>query len=247
MLRQGNVKLIGEPFPDLALNPAPGGGPSLSQGAPAAQSRCILGCVEARFIATAFNHQAAAAGNAAFARIYGFSFEGHYYDLPRARNHVGCTDRAARCQPGLPAALSQPRSARTDDAATRSWEFSGNCFNGTTIRRYPCRSAWRSTAVLSRKFLLARALGGLRDVWLRRLRLGRISVRAPTAPGRMARVRSGADAGRRQRLASGARCAVPATCDRILKSTPSTARGRRPIDGRFAHRRRYSRLNGAFS
>jgi hypothetical protein len=55
---------------------------------------------------------------ASFARIYGFSFEGHYYDLPRP---VIMLVHGA----GIPLAVPPPPSPILDtDEAARIWEFS---------------------------------------------------------------------------------------------------------------------------
>ena len=154
MLRQGNVKLIGEPFPDLALNPAPGGGPpagGLTRPNPAAP-----GLLDT-FIATAFNHQAAAAGNEAFARIYGFSFEGHYYDLPRPVIMLVDGPGSPLPNQGLPAALSQPTIGQTDEA-TRSWDFSGNLFEWNYDKMSMSIRLEIDSGTLQ-DILLARALG----------------------------------------------------------------------------------------
>jgi hypothetical protein len=107
MLRQGNVKLIGEPFPELALGPNPGGPiGQLGQGFLAQQLNAALTSQQA--------------GNAAFARIYGFSFEGHYYDLPRPV--IILVDG-----PGNPVALPDPSIGQTDEAA-HVWDFSSQLF-----------------------------------------------------------------------------------------------------------------------
>jgi hypothetical protein len=120
MLRQGNVKLIGEPFPELALGTPPGGpgGPTDFGGAvgpPAPQG------VLSQQLAAALANQAG--GNAAFARIYGFSFEGHYYDLPRPVIMLVTG-------PGFPVAAGAgsppPPPILDSDEAARIWEFSAN-------------------------------------------------------------------------------------------------------------------------
>ena len=107
MLRQGNVKLIGEPFPELALGANPAG--------PVAQLG--QGFLAGHLNAALANQQV---GNAAFARIYGFSFEGHYYDLPRPV--LILVDG-----PGNPVALPDPSIRQTDEAA-HVWDFSGQLF-----------------------------------------------------------------------------------------------------------------------
>jgi hypothetical protein len=120
MLRQGNVKLIGEPFPELILNPAvhpggptgqagPGGappaGPIAQPGPPGALGAQLLD------------------PTAQFARIYGFSFEGHYYDLARPVLMLVHG-------PGIPIPLipPPPPSMLDSDQAVREWEFSGGLF-----------------------------------------------------------------------------------------------------------------------
>jgi hypothetical protein len=96
MLRQGNVKLIGEPFPQLAL-----GAPSpVAQPGPAGHLAAQL-----------------TDPGAAFARIYGFSFEGHYYDLPKPVIML-VHGTGAPVSGGSPAPI-----AETDEAA-RDWEYS---------------------------------------------------------------------------------------------------------------------------
>jgi hypothetical protein len=111
MLRQGNVKLIGEPFPELALGPSPGG--PTSQGPPpgAIAQPGPQGFLDAQLLDP----------TAGFARIYGFSFEGHYYDLPRPVIMLVHG-------PGIPVAGgagSPPAPPILDsDEAARVWEFS---------------------------------------------------------------------------------------------------------------------------
>lgn len=97
MLRQGNVKLIGEPFPQLALG-APS--PLVQDGPPG-----VVGLLAQQLV------------GASFARIYGFSFEGHYYDLPKP---VIMLVHGA----GTPLGPPPPNIADSDEAA-REWEFSG--------------------------------------------------------------------------------------------------------------------------
>jgi hypothetical protein len=97
MLRQGNVQLIGEAFPQLAL-----GAPSpVAQPGPAGHLATQL-----------------ADPSAGFARIYGFSFEGHYYDLPKPVIML-VHGAGSPVTPGSPVPI-----AETDEAA-RDWEFSG--------------------------------------------------------------------------------------------------------------------------
>jgi hypothetical protein len=114
MLRQGNVKLIGEPFPQLALGANPDGptGPGGAIGQPGPQS-ILAGQV--------------LAANACFARIYGFSFEGHYYDLPRPVIMLVHGGGIPLPNQGAPAPPNTPTIDQTDEAA-RVWEFSGNLY-----------------------------------------------------------------------------------------------------------------------
>ena len=119
MLRQGNVKLIGEPFPQLALGANPGGptDSGAAVGPPAAAARGLL----SQLLVDALSNQAG--GNAAFARIYGFSFEGHYYDLPRPV--VMLVTGPGFPVAGLAGSPPAPPIVDSDEAA-RLWEFSGN-------------------------------------------------------------------------------------------------------------------------
>jgi Pentapeptide repeats (8 copies) len=104
MLRQGNVKLIGEPFPELALGAANPAGPTGPGGAIAQPG-------PAGSLAGQVLH-----GAAQFARIYGFSFEGHYYDLPKP---------VIMLVHGAGAALAGPPTTILEsDEAARFWEFS---------------------------------------------------------------------------------------------------------------------------
>jgi hypothetical protein len=121
MLRQGNVKLIGEPFPELQLGPNPGGPTDrgAAAGPPAAAARGLL----SQLLVDALAHQDAPLAavppgrpNPAFARIYGFSFEGHYYDLPRPVIMLVTG-------PGVALGAAPPTILESDEAA-RLWEFS---------------------------------------------------------------------------------------------------------------------------
>ena len=126
MLRQSNIKLIGEPFPELALGPVPGGptdvGGAIAQPPPQGEL--------SQQLAAALASQGA--GNPAFARIYGFSFEGHYYDLPRPVIMLVTG-------PGVPVAGgagSPPTPSILDsDEAARDWEFSGALFQWNYDKR----------------------------------------------------------------------------------------------------------------
>jgi hypothetical protein len=109
MLRQGNIKLIGEPFPDLQLGPAPGG---VGQVGPAG--------FLAQQLAAAVAWQQIPPANPAFARIYGFSFEGHYYDLPKP---VVMMVTGA----GVPVGAPTPTIGQSDEAG-RLWDFSTQLF-----------------------------------------------------------------------------------------------------------------------
>jgi len=118
MLRQGNVKLIGEPFPELALGPAPGGPTAGASGGVPAGPLAHPGPVGQLAVQVLD-------ANAQFARIYGFSFEGHYYDLPRPVIMLVHG-------PGMPVAGgagSPPAPPILDsDEAARIWEFSAGLF-----------------------------------------------------------------------------------------------------------------------
>ena len=121
MLRQSNIKLIGEPFPELQLGAGPGGPTDhgAPEGPPAATTRGRLS--ELLVDALAWQNAPVAGGgppNPAFARIYGFSFEGHYYDLPRPVIMLVTG-------PGVALGAPPPTIRETDEAA-RLWEFSGN-------------------------------------------------------------------------------------------------------------------------
>jgi uncharacterized protein YjbI with pentapeptide repeats len=118
MLRQGNVKLIGEPFPQLRLGPTPGG-PTDFGGAVGPPGTAPSGSLSA-LLAAALAHQNAQSGNAAFARIYGFSFEGHYYDLPKPVIMLVYGDGVALTAP--------PPTILESDEAARVWEFSDALF-----------------------------------------------------------------------------------------------------------------------
>ena len=109
MLRQGNIKLIGEPFPELTLATP---GASIAQDGPAA---------------TQFLRTQITAGNAQFARIHGFSFEGHYYDLPRPV--VMLVHGGGQQLPTPPVNAGDPQLPPTiaqSGQAVRNWEFSTN-------------------------------------------------------------------------------------------------------------------------
>jgi hypothetical protein len=116
MLRQGNVKLIGEPFAELQLGPAPGGptdfGTPLGPLPPAPPGSL------SQQLAAALAQQNQ--GVSAFARIYGFSFEGHYYDLPKPVIMLVFG-------PGVPLGPPPPNILESDQAA-RDWEFSAGLF-----------------------------------------------------------------------------------------------------------------------
>ena len=80
------IKLYGRTITEIQLNiPATGAG----SGAAGIAS---LG-------ANQFLRAQLSVANAGLARIYGFSFEGHYYDLPQARDHAGPRPRGRRGRP----------------------------------------------------------------------------------------------------------------------------------------------------
>lgn len=94
LLSQGNVKLIGRPIAEITLN-APGTGiPPLG--------------------GNQFLRNQLTAPNAQFARIYGFSFEGHYYDLVKPAFMLVHG-------PGQPVTTPTPSIDQVDEAG-RSWE-----------------------------------------------------------------------------------------------------------------------------
>jgi hypothetical protein len=122
------IKLIGRPIAELALNvvvpppPAPGGNPNV--GGPA--NVHSLGANRA--LRAQLNDP-----NARFARIYGFSFEGHYYDLPKPVIMLvhGPGERITKpppvgAQPVGPG-LDGPTVDQAGEAA-RVWEFSADLF-----------------------------------------------------------------------------------------------------------------------
>jgi hypothetical protein len=111
------IKLYGRPIAELQLNIVPpgAGGPANIHNLGANQSlRAQLN-----------------AANAAFARIYGFSFEGHYYDLPKpAIMLVHGPGEPITWPPAVgPAPPVPPAAAPTVDQAgkaARDWEFSAD-------------------------------------------------------------------------------------------------------------------------
>ena len=140
MLRQGNVKLIGEPFPELALGANPGG--PTSQGAPGAIAQPgPQGFLDAQLLDAA----------ARFARIYGFSFEGHYYDLPRPVIMLVHG-------PGIAVAPGPGAPILDTDQAAPDWEFSGNLFQWNYDKTTISIRLDLDSGTLQ-EILLARALG----------------------------------------------------------------------------------------
>jgi hypothetical protein len=117
MLRQGNVKLIGEPFPQLALGPNPGGPTSQQPLAGEAEAEPQPGPDAQPGPQGSLDAQLRHAA-ARFARIYGFSFEGHYYDLAKPVIMLVHGD-------GVALGAAPPTILESDEAA-RIWEFSRN-------------------------------------------------------------------------------------------------------------------------
>jgi hypothetical protein len=92
------IKLCGRPITEIQLNPPAGG----------------IGAGVQNLGANQFLKEQLKADNARLARIYGFSFEGHYYDLPRPVIMLVHGDGAA---------VTAPPTIDDTGEAGRDWEF----------------------------------------------------------------------------------------------------------------------------
>jgi hypothetical protein len=154
MLRQGNVKLIGEPFNELQLNPGINpGGPTAPAGPGPGGVGVAAGPI-AQPGPTGRLADQLLDPTAQFARIYGFSFEGHYYDLPRP---------VIMLVHGLGIALAGPPPAAPSpildtDQAARTWEFAANLFQWNYDKKTMSIRLDLDSGTIE-DILLARALG----------------------------------------------------------------------------------------